>query len=149
MKKLYLIIAILLVSGVSRAQTLCDSCCAESFPYTFCGLTAGEFVQCSSNPNAELDGVPVKSFIPSCVTVDPMPANVIWQPIGPPPAPETLLSNSALGSDTNKEAGAATQFDADQTSFFLIPPQAPTPPVEPSEPEDTCGEDTYPGPFDL
>ncbi len=145
MKQLYFIIVLLLVSGVSRAQTICDSCCAESFPYTFCSLLGNsQFTQCSSNPNA--DGNPVKSFIPSCVIVDPMRPDALWQPKGPPPTPASLLSNDALDNDTDKESGASTQFDADQTLFLQIPPQPPSPPTDPGEtpPENTCGDDPYP-----
>ena len=143
MKQWYLILAILLVSGVSRAQSICDSCCAESFPYTFCSALGGyQYTACSSNPNA--DGTPVKSFIPTCVNVGTMPSNALWQPNGPPPAPATLLSNSDLDNDANEEAGASAQFDTDQTLYSQFPAEAPVPPTAVDnpgpQPEDTCGD---------
>ncbi len=153
MKKLYFLVAFLAVGKIGWAQKICDSCCKESFPYEFCDATgAGVFVACSSNPNA--DGKAVKAFIPSCVIVDPMPGNAIWQPNGPPAGPAGLLGDDDLNDNPNEEAGAAAQQSSDAKLFNQLPTGQP--PLDPDfesdlypvtsapGPEPTCGDEPYP-----
>ncbi len=158
MKKIYLLIGFLTVANVGWAQQQCDSCCQQSFPYEFCNPTDGSiFVKCSTNPNDDtVNGAPAKAFIPSCVIVDPMPDNVVWQPIGPSPQPGALLSDDDLDNNSNEEAGAAVQQASDSILFGEYPGQ---PPVDPSTepnlypitsdpgPEPSCGDSApYPDP---
>ena len=136
MKRLTIIVPLLLVLFANRAssQATCTlDCCNECFPYWFCTSdSTPQLLMCSNSP-FEM-GHPALSFIPSCVTVDAMPSQAIWQPNGPPPSEPYLLSNAALGNDSkNEEAGAATQRDTDLTLFITPPGQPPVPPVSPRD----------------
>jgi Secretion system C-terminal sorting domain len=80
MKRFIAIVPILLmlVTECVFAQATCTlDCCNECFPYYFC-VGDTQLLMCSNSPLES--GHPAMSFIPSCVTVDAMPAQGLWQP---------------------------------------------------------------------
>jgi hypothetical protein len=85
MKRFIAIVPLLmfLVTQNAFAQATCTiDCCNQCFPYYFC-VGDSQILQCSNAPNE--DGMPAKSWIPSCVEVDAMRPQGIWMPHTAPP----------------------------------------------------------------
>ena len=81
MKRLIVIVPLLLIPISNRAfaQATCTlDCCNECFVYYFCTDSGTQYYMCSNSPHE--DGSPTMSFIPSCVTVDNVPSQGIYQP---------------------------------------------------------------------
>jgi len=90
MKRLIALIALILVAfaGDVFAQVPCTiPCWKQSFPYVFCNPSTGVEKEASStDPNDDSTGVSVKSFIPSCVTINgDSTIDTLWMPTSPVP----------------------------------------------------------------
>jgi hypothetical protein len=101
--------------NVAFAQ--CDSCCDESFPYSFC-KSGKLFTTCSKNPSTDhpTGATPVKAFIPGCVHIFTMPSDGIYQPVGDsinlPTVPDDL---SQFDDNLDELLGAQDQSKADNS----------------------------------
>ncbi len=85
MKKILLTIFgfLLFAVNTSVAQVTCTiPCWQQSFPYNFCDPSTGlQFIQCSTFPNDDPPGVPVKAYIPGCVAIYyEYNMDTLWQP---------------------------------------------------------------------
>ncbi len=117
MKRFVAIVPLLLilVSGNAFAQATCSlDCCNECFPYYFC-VGDTQLSMCSNSPLES--GHPAMSFIPSCVTVDAMPAQGIWQPQTFVPVFTETLPNRTTVWDNYRDSCLTD-------STFLQPPWA-------------------------
>ncbi len=156
MKKIYLLIFFLAIARMGWSQAPCNiPCCQQSFPYEFCDKNGNVTVHCSTNPNDDpANGMPAKAFIPSCVNVDQMPDNALWQPTKAPPQPAVYVGDNAFDQSNqfvgDEESGAQAQQESDETLFDQIPSQQPVDPsteptlfpvMTPPGDEPTCGDE--------